>query len=199
MKILFICLLILILISFLWFLYRVFYVKRMARELAEAKLRVFEGLIQKLKANENIHLEDVSILAQNPSTRHALFGILDGFGRMDVFPPDYLNLEKSAESFLVNWLEFPTELNSAPDDIQLFTKINLQDNDESLEYFVYKYKKNPAPQGLPQDWMLGVIGPFNPDSKPYDIPLRIFSRFNALGTVSALEEVRWVHEHISRK
>jgi hypothetical protein len=121
MKILFTCLLILILISFFWFLYRVFYVKRKSRQLAETKLRIFKGLIGKLKAGENILKQEVIVLAENPSTRHALFGILDGFGRMDVFPAGYLNLEKSAESFLVNWLEFPTELNYAPDQIQLFT------------------------------------------------------------------------------
>lgn len=199
MKILFICLLVLILLSFIWFLYRVFYVKRKSRELAEKKLRRFTGLIQKLKTKKSIYKDDVLVLAQNPSTRHALFGVLEGFGRMDVFPRDFFNLEKSAESFLVNWLEFPTELNSAPDQIQFFTTVTIHDNDESLEYFVYKYKKNPPPPGLPHDWMIGVIGPFGPQSKPYDIPLRIFSRFNVLGTVSALEEVRWVHEHINRK
>ena len=188
-----------ILLSSIWFLYRVFYVKRKSRQLTEMKLRHFDGLIQKLKAKENIHKEDVLVLAQNPATRHALFGLLDGFGRMDVFPQDFFTLEKSAESFLVNWLEFPTELNSAPDQIQFFTKVTIRENEEFLEYFVYKYKKNPPSPGLPHDWMLGVIGPFGPDSKPYDIPLRIFSRFNVLGTVSALEEVRWVHEHINRK
>lgn len=199
MKILFICLLSLILISLIWFLYRVFYVKRQSRELAETKLRIFEGLIRKLEGNESILIEDIEVLAENPSTRHALFGILQRFGRMDAFPTEYFTLEKSAESFLVNWLEFPTELNSSPDQIQFFTKITLLEKDESIEYYVYKYRKNPPPQGLPQDWMLAVVGPFTATSKPYDIPLRIFSRFNVLGTVSAYEEARWVHEHIRRK
>jgi hypothetical protein len=199
MKTIFICVLLMIVLSSVWFVYRILYVKRKSRQLTEMKLRHFEGLIQKLRAEENIQEEDIILLAQNPATRHALFGLLDGFGRMDVFPEDFFTLEKSAESFLVNWLEFPTELNSAPDQIQFFTKVTIEENNKSMEYFVYRYKKNSPSPGLPPDWMLGVIGPFGPDSKPYDIPLRIFSRFNVLGTVSALEEVRWVHEHINRK
>lgn len=199
MKILFVCLLLLILVTFIWFLYRVFYVKRKTLRLAQIKLKIFEGLIQKLKEKEIVQLEDIIVLAQNPSTRHALFGILEQFGRTDLFPKDYFTVESSAESFLVNWLEFPTELNSAPDQIELFTKITMQENDESIEYFVYKYKKNPPAVGLSRDWMLGVIGPFGPTSKPYDIPRRIFSRFNVLGAISPLEEARWVHEHINRK
>ena len=195
----FICLLVLILMSFLWFLYRVFYVNRQSRELAKAKLKIFETLIHKLKARENVLRQDVSMLAENPATRHALFGILGTFGRMDAFPGNYFSVEKSAESYLVNWLEFPTELNSAPDQVELFTKVTLLENDETFDYFVYKYKINPPPRGLSADWMLGVVGPFTSDSQPYEMPQRIFSRFNVLGTVSPMEEARWVHQNINRK
>jgi hypothetical protein len=188
-----------IIIACVWLFYRIFYVKRKTRKLAAQKLKTFEGLIRKLSTKESINEEDTNGLAENPSTRHALFGILEGFGRRELFPQQYFTLEKSAESFLVNWLEFPTELNGSPDIIELFTKITLQEDHHSIEYFVFKYKKNPPPSGLPKGWMLGVTGPFGPDSKPYDIPKKVFSRFNELGTVSVAEEVRWVHENINRK
>jgi hypothetical protein len=199
MKILLLCFVSLIFIAFAWFLYREFYVKRKSRKLAERKLKIFEDLMLKLGTKENINEKEVTALAENPSTRHALFGILEGFGRSDLFPRDYLTLEKSAESFLVSWLEFPTELNAPPDKIELLTKITLHEDHEAMEYFVFKYMKLRPPSGLPDGWMIGVTGPFGSESKPYDIPLRVFSRFNVLGNISAMEEVRWVHQHISRK
>ena len=199
MKILLIGLLIILFLALIWFLYRTLYVSRKTRKKAAQKLRAFEGLLRQLAANEEITDEQVLPLAMNPATRQALHGILEGFGRRDLFPKTYYTLEKSAESFLVNWLEFPTELNAAPDKIELFTSIHLRENGETVEYFVFKYKKECPPPGLSDDWMLGVAGPFGPDSNPYDIPLRVFSRFNEVGTVSALDEARWVHEHIHRK
>jgi len=180
-------------------LYRMFFVRRNSRKKAEEKLNIFKGLLRKLTSHQTIEENDVLPLAANPATRHALFGILEGFKRTDLFPRTYYTLEKSAESFLVNWLEFPTELNAPPEKIELFTSITLQEDHETFEYLVFRYKKTPPPKGLSDDWMWGVAGPFGPDSKPYEIPLRVFSRFNEAGIVSAMEEVRWVHEHINRK
>jgi hypothetical protein len=142
---------------------------------------------------------DILPLAENPSTRHALFGILNGFKRKDLFPENFNTLEKSAQSFLANWLEFPTELNAAPDKIEFYEKISLEENDQPLDYLVFRFKKLPPPSGLSDGWILGVAGPFQKHSRPYEIPLRVFNRFNEIGTVSTLEEVRWVHEHIGRK
>jgi hypothetical protein len=199
MNILLMCLLIFIILAWAWLLYRVFYVKRKTKKLAAQKLKIFAGLIAKLTAKEMIHDDDLKRLVENPSTRHALFGILQGFGKSEIFPKEYFTLEKSAESFMVSWLEFPTELNGTPDQIEIFTKITLAEDPQMLEYFVFKYKKEPPPAGLSKGWMLGVTGPFGSDSKPYEIPLRVFSRFNELGSVSAIEEVRWVHGHINKK
>lgn len=180
--------------------YRFFYVRRKSRRRATQKLKIFEDLIRKLAAKEKISEDDVSALAKNPSTRHALFGILQGFNRIDLFPQAYFTTEKGAESFLVNWLEFPTELNAPPDKIELFTKITLQEKSDTIDYFVFKYKKLPfAGNSHPDMWMLGVAGPYDKESQPFDIPLRVFSRFNELGTVSAMEEASWVHENISKK
>jgi hypothetical protein len=199
MKTLFTILLILILVSFMGFLYWMLFVKRKSRLHADQKLKYFEGLLQKLNAGDILMPQDVMTLAENPSTRYALYGILKNFGRTEIFPAAYFTLEKSAECFLVDWLEFPTELNGPPDRIKLSTKVDLLEHGEALEYFVFEYRKNEPPPGLPKAWMLGVAGPFTSESRPFDIPPRIFSRFNVSGTISPTEEARWVHEHINRK
>jgi hypothetical protein len=194
-----ILLIVLILLAVAWLLYRTLYVKRKTKKKASEKLQTFASLLHRLSANEVVREQEIMSLAGNPSTRHALYGILKEFNRTDIFPDSYFTLEKSAESFLVNWLEFPTELNAAPDEIKFFTAVTLEELGETFDYLVFKYRKAPPPKGISSEWMLGVTGPFGPDSKPYDVPLRVYSRFNELGTVSALEEARWVHQHISRK
>jgi len=44
--------------------------------------------------------------------------------------------------------------------------------------------------------MIGVSGPYTALSQPYDAPLRVFSRFSKLGSVTSEQEVKWVHENI---
>ena len=186
-------------LGFLFLVYRAFYVSRQSNITINRKLRLFQPLIAKLSKNERIGSDDLTWLAENPSTRQALFGILEGYGRADMFPSEYYTIEKGAESSLVNWLEFPTELNATPDKMEFITSITIVEPTGALDYFVFKYKallnlgKNEA------DWMLGVAGPYTSASRPYDLPVRVFSRFKAAGSISPLEEVRWVHENIARK
>ena len=45
--------------------------------------------------------------------------------------------------------------------------------------------------------MLGVVGPYFDDSRPYDFT-STFSRINSkLGEISAKDEAKWVHENIA--
>lgn len=192
MKILYFFLIVSIIIAGAWLAYRLLYVNQRSRRLSEKKFRIFEGLINKLLSDEPLVTSDTLPLAEDPATRYSLFEILKRFDKTAFFPQVYNTLEKSAESFLVNWLEFPTELNSPPEQIRLGARINVPD-DPDLEYFVFEFKGDRERD----EWMLGVVGPFKPDSKPYDIPRRIFSRFNVVGTVSPLAEVEWIHQHIA--
>ena len=188
-----------IVLVFLLLIYRALYVSRQSTIRINNKLKLFQPLIGKLSKKEKIESADLTRLAGNPSTRHALFGILEGYGQADMFPSEYYTIEKAAESFLVTWLEFPTELNATAEKIELVTSITIVEPTETVDYLVFKYKKFSNPEKSEEAWMLGVAGPYTSASRPYDVPLRIFSRFNAAGTVSPLDEVRWVHENIGRK
>jgi hypothetical protein len=192
MEVLIFILLLFLAIAFAWTMYRALYVNKRSRKLTEEKFHLFEDIIGKLISGQTIEPERVLELAQNPSTRFNLFKILERFDQGSVFPRQYNTVEKSAERFLVNWLEFPTELSAAPDEIELADRINLPGLPD-LEYLVFRFKS----RRLTGQWMLGVVGPFGVDSKPFEIPQRIFSRFNATGTVSPLDEVRWVHTNIA--
>ena len=119
---------------------------------------------------------------------------MEGNNKADLFPKKFYTIEKAAESFLVTWLEFPTELGFAPDHIRFETIVTLAEP-EPLDYYVFRFKVD-RPQWPIKDWMIGVCGPYQKETAPYEIPARIFSRFNVVGSTRLRDEVVWVHKNV---
>lgn len=195
MKTILICALVLILLAGGIMLYRDDYVKRKVKKQVDRQYHIVTPLIQKLDSQSVITKSDVLILVRDPSLRFAVYRVLQIYKRIDLFPSEYNNREKGAECFLVNWLEFPTELGNAPDEIEFLTIITIDDL-ELLDYYVFRYKRKNQENSIVRNWMLGVCGPYRIESQSYDVPLRIFSRFNIEGQISPEQEVKWVHENI---
>ena len=175
---------------------REYYVTRKLKKILDDKLSVVKPLLKKIQSLENITSAEIAEMSKDPSLRYTVFKILEANNKTDLFPREYYTIAKAAESVLVTWLEFPTELGSAPDQIQFETIITLNEV-ESVDYYVFKFKVN-RPQWPIRDWMIGVCGPYQKEAHPYEIPARIFSRFNAVGSVSFHDEVVWVHEHVNQ-
>jgi len=152
-------------------------------------------LMHKLAANEHIPEADLMKIAEDPSLRCGLFKMLDAYNKNEIFPVAYLPIEKGAEGHLVNWLEFPTELGNAPDEIEIILKVTLPE--EAIDYYAFKYRSQSPSWAEQLDWMIGVAGPYQKDSKPYDTPVRVFSRFNSIGSITPEMEVAWVHKNIN--
>lgn len=178
------------------FFYREFYLKRKFRKLSEEKNKVVAPLILRVIREEAAESEILD-LARHPSLRHALFIALGTCERLDLFPVRYLTVEKGAESSLVNWLEFPTELGAAPDEIEFVEKITLQD-DGDVHYYAFRYRMVTKHWAKKFGWMIGVAGPYKNDHVPYDIPRKVFSRFNVAESISMKAEVDWVHANVNR-
>ena len=172
------------------------YLKRKMLKLASKKYITFKPLIEKLNDNESISEEEVLTMSRNPSLRLAVFHIMQEHNKAHLFPEEYMSCEKGAESFLVSWLEFPTELGIAPDLIEFLVKVTMQEK-EVMDYYVFKFTVK-QPHWAPQDWMLGLCGPYYIHSLPYDVPSRIYSRFKTLGSVTPESEVQWVHDNINK-
>lgn len=171
-------------------------VKRKYRRFVNKKYKVIQRLSRKIEANEPVGAAEIMTLVRQPAIRQAVFQVLNIYNRTDLFPADYLTFEKGAESYLATWLEYPTELGRVPDEIKLLTKIFLDDG--MSRYYVFGYKSKEPRWASKLNWMMGVAGPYSPTSLPYDVPKRIFSRFNTVDSISAEDEVRWVHENINR-
>jgi len=118
-------------------LYREFYIRKKFKILATKKYNRVAPLLRKLDANENIPEVDLMKIAEDPSLRCGLFKMLDAYHKNEIFPATYLTIEKGAEGHLVNWLEFPTELGNAPDEIEIISKVTLP---EAFDYYAFKYR-----------------------------------------------------------
>lgn len=196
MKLILVCAAVFVLLAGVFLLYRDYYVKRKIKRNAAHKYMVIEPLMRNLAEGKRIDNNDVMLLANDPSLRLAVYKILEAYNKLDLFPTQFFTQEKGAESFLVSWLEFPTELGAPPDEIRMLTKVSV-DNGAS-DYYVFEYRTS-AVVYAGFNWMLGVCGPYNEETRPFDMPPRIFSRFNTLDNSSPEREVQWVHEHIKQK
>ncbi len=183
-------------------IYRLVAVNRQNSKLLKERFERIKPLYDKLESNQTVTLLDVYPFAKNLSTREMAFRLLNDHNKADLFPAEFFSLVKGAESNLANWLEFPTELGACPDEIEHIKRVTIdfdgQNND--VHYEVFKYKVNEPHWAAKDGWILGVVGPFFDDSKPYDQPAATFSRVGStLDKVSPDEEAKWVHENISMR
>lgn len=160
-------------------------------------------LFEKLENGEFIGRDTMLPFAADIKTRQLTFELLKEYEKTDLFPQDYYTLIKSAESQLANWLEFPTELDSFPDEIEHIKRVTIYFDLDGQNYFVYyevfKYRINAPHWAAENGWMLGVVGPWFDDSEPYDHANFTFSRTSStVDKVSPEEEAQWVHENVSR-
>jgi hypothetical protein len=196
MTIVIVCVLVLLLSAGGLLLYRHYFVLRKWRALVQQKYHAIEPLLEKLTGGRTITMQEVLSMAKDPAMRLAVFRILDEYERVDLFPPEYMTRPMGAESFMVNWLEYPTELGRTPDESELLEEV-LFNGDKDLVYFVFRFRTVPPHWAARRGWMMGVTGPHAALAMPFDPPLRVFSRFKGIYTVSPASEVQWVHEHIN--
>ncbi|HLZ17359.1 MAG TPA: hypothetical protein VKQ08_09980 [Cyclobacteriaceae bacterium] len=194
MKVILIGALSLLLLWELILLSRDIYIRRKFRKLTLDKYKLVAPLVLRLAANEEIPGEDLLQVARDPALRCGLFKMLEAYDKAELFPALYLTLEKGAEGYLVNWLEFPTELGNAPDEIEILALIT---HESDFEYYAFKYRSQLPRWARQRDWMIGISGPYQKNSRPYDVPVRVFSRFNPVGSISPEMEVEWVHRNIN--
>lgn len=159
-----------------------------------------QPLYDKLKSGHELSIEEVFPYAQNMWTREITYQLLKAYQKTALFPKEFYTIVKGAESNLVDWLMFPTELGACPDEIEYIKRlsINIEEN-HFVHYEVFRYCINEPHWASKNGWMLGVVGPYFDDSNPYDVVPSTFSRFSPIDKISPEEEVKWVHAHIACK
>lgn len=185
-----------------YFTFRFIKVKSQNEKLNRQRFERIKPLMDKLDSGQTISIEEVLPYATNLLTRESTFELLHERNRLDIFPKEYYSIVKGAESNLANWLEFPTELDACPDEIEHMKRVtmDLDGKGNCVHYEVFKYRVNEPHWAAKFGWMLGVVGPYSDDSKPYDFPGATFSRISSTpDKVTPEEEVKWVHDNISMR
>ncbi len=153
-----------------------------------------------LNENRIPKLEFLKDLAKSNLSRVFTYEILKRHNKEDLFPKEYYSKEYAAEGHLVNWLEFPTELNKAPDVIELVDEVSITVGNDLVHYFVFRFKTYEPHWNAKNGWVLGVVGPYFKDSKPFDFPIATFSRLlKNYENITSYDEAKWVHENITKK
>ncbi|GAA0876295.1 hypothetical protein GCM10009118_27050 [Wandonia haliotis] len=202
MKIVFIIIGLIVLAIVVFAVYRLVTVKRQNNKLNAERFDRVKELYDKLESGQEITENDVLPFAKNILTRQTAFQLLADHNKTNLFPKEFNNLISGAESNLANWLEFPTELDACPDEIEHIKRVTFDFDGQNnfVHYEVFKWRVSEPHWAAKDGWFLGVVGPYFDDSKPYDFPQATFSRISStLDKVTPDEEAKWVHENISMR
>lgn len=126
-------------------------------QVKDMKLKMFAA-ISLLKWGRTISEEDALEIAADSEVRNWFYINLEMLEKADIFPEKYKNQKCFAESNMVDWLVYPTELGRVPDYIEL---MNIFNNEEE-EYYLFRFKCDNDEDG----WMAGVSGPYDKNEIP---------------------------------
>jgi hypothetical protein len=182
--------------------YRYIKVHSQNEKLNRESLNRVKFVYDKLINKETLTKEEVFPFAENILAREMVYKILKEYNRTDLFPEEYYTIVKAAESNLANWLKFPTELGVCPDEMEYIKRVTFDFDGQNhfVHFEVFKYRVNEPHWAANAGWMLGVVGPYFDDSKPYDFPSLTFSRINSIsGETTPDGEAGWVYENLFKR
>jgi hypothetical protein len=153
---------------------------------------VFFALQSLLTKSETIDEKYFKFVAADNEMRITLFELLEEQNKLSLFPEKYKVQGELAKSDMVNWLLYPTELGTAPDEIILENVFEFDTKEEGLvEYFLFKFKTNPPHWAAEKSWMVGISGPFYKNNYPTTNPRNgTFSDFDSWEEFTPEEHIK---------
>jgi hypothetical protein len=119
--------------------------------------------------------------------------------RLDLFPTQYATQEAFAESEMVDWLTYPTELSRVPDEIELMAVVPEAHEEGPGDTYVFRFRTLPPHWAAKKGWTAGVAGPFlRTESPTPDARGGTFSTFTSWDEHSPEEHLRLIRETRSR-
>lgn len=183
-------------------IYRYLRVSYQSKKLNEKRFERVRALYEKIGSGQPMGMNEVLPYVENATTRQLTYDLLVNSGKKDLFPQEYYTLLKSAESQLVNWLEFPTELDACPDQIEHIKRVTIDFDGKGnlVHYEVFRYRVHEPHWAAESGWILGVVGPYFNNSEPYAHARATFSRVSStIEKISPEEEAQWVHDNIAMR
>jgi hypothetical protein len=166
------------------------------RELARALAEYTDPRLLTFAAASLVRLGDpvspdaLERIASHAEMRNTLYEMLQHASRSELFPARYRTQEAFAESAMVNWLVYPTELGQVPDEIELMKVVTTGAPGEEQDYFVFRFRMDEPHWAAKNGWMAGVAGGFERRKQPTtDAGGDTFSSFTAWDSKTPEEHV----------
>lgn len=170
-----------------------------ALKFSDPRIKLFAA-ISLLRIRKAIPDSEIEIIAANAETRNWLFRLLSKIERPELFPKKFRTQELFAESDMVNWLIFPTELARVPDEIEFMKIVSIPTpRNGPLDYYVFRFRTHEPHWSAKDGWTAGIAGPYlqknAPTQKSYG---DTFSRFDPWESKTPEEHVGNIRELLAR-
>jgi hypothetical protein len=167
--------------------------------LKDSKLKMF-AIRSLLKLGQEVDKKEIELVASNPETRNYIYDALLLMKKDDLIPEQYRTQSAFAESDMVNWLTYPTELGRAPDKIELMkvVEVDTKSNDGVVEFYIFRFMSNHE-NWKDEGWMVGLSGYFPKKDKPSTLSYGYtFSTFEKWDEIDKDEYVKEIMELINK-
>jgi hypothetical protein len=154
----------------------------------DLKFDEIRPIYKELKKGNNPKPNKIKKYAGNLESRTLVYDLLKKFNKIELFPLELLTIEKSSESYLVNWLNMNDDFDSLPSELNYKGKIELQNGITVLIYNFKVYEPHIyASKGL----MIGYVGYSSSKNDLYIEPEFILSKFeNEVLSENQLEKIK---------
>jgi Flp pilus assembly protein TadD len=166
----------------------------------DPRLKCF-ALCSLLRLGKDVDPAHVLYVARSAEMRTHLFEELGELGSRSLFPEEYRTQAAFAESDMVNWLSFPTELGRVPDEIDLMEVVGVDAGEGRglLDFYLFRFRMYEPQWAAKDGWMAGVSGPFSRSDPPSTTsPGGTFSSFEPWESKTPEEHVESILEWIEQ-
>jgi hypothetical protein len=173
---------------------------RAMTEYTDPRLLTFAA-VSLVRLGEHVSPDAWETIAAHAEMRNTLHGMLERLRKAELFPRRYRTQAAFAESEMVSWLVYPTELGQVPDEIELMKVIAAGNPGDEQDYYVFRFRMHEPHWAADDGWMAGVAGAFARRDQPTtEAQGDTFSSFTAwdsktpeehVGVVTQLLEEAW--------
>jgi hypothetical protein len=123
------------------------------------------ALISLLRLGHAPEESAVARVAADPEARRRLFDGLNELDQLQLMPAEHRTQQALAESELVEWLAYPSELGRPPAAIEFAELVSAETDEGALDLYVFRFR---AEGGRPRrgTWFAGVAGPYRREDAP---------------------------------
>jgi hypothetical protein len=173
---------------------------RRAEGLPDPLMKLWTG-VSLLRVGQPLGTGSAAVISADAETRNLFFDKLGELHRGELFPRAERTQKKFAESEMVHWLVYPTELARAPDHIELMKTVDadLGPDDGRATYYLFRFKTDPPDDFAKDGWMAGVAGPFLRKDAPTTVSQGdTFSTFAAWDSATPEQHLQQVRDLVAK-